>query len=275
MGRWSGFGGKVASGGLRNHSELGPLKSYVTQGKVPPRKREPHRGTHMQARFYLPMWGRFASPDPARDQHFEETQSWNIYSYVQNNPVMHTDPTGMFTFKEGWEKVKNFFNYERHSSSSVSKAPDGGTVTTDKVDVQRKVSLSGGQAKAQFSYESHKTHNELSGEKKIGPVFVEGGATQTKGSLSGSAGAEAGLKGVKADIGAGVGPSLSGNGGIGFRVADFKVTLAKIEVGAQIKLGAEAKVATRESGGFTLVKARVFAIGNIGFSFVDVKRENK
>ena len=49
----------------------------------------------MQARFYLPQWGRFASPDPARDQHFEETQSWNIYSYVQNNPVMMTDPTGM------------------------------------------------------------------------------------------------------------------------------------------------------------------------------------
>jgi RHS repeat-associated protein len=51
---------------------------------------------YMQARFYLPMWGRFASPDPARDQHFEETQSWNIYSYVQNNPVMSIDPTGMW-----------------------------------------------------------------------------------------------------------------------------------------------------------------------------------
>jgi len=51
---------------------------------------------YMQARFYLPMYGRFASPDPARDQHFEETQSWNIFSYVQNNPVMMTDPSGMF-----------------------------------------------------------------------------------------------------------------------------------------------------------------------------------
>lgn len=51
---------------------------------------------YMQARFYLPMYGRFASPDPARDQHFEQTQSWNIYSYVQNNPTMMIDPTGMF-----------------------------------------------------------------------------------------------------------------------------------------------------------------------------------
>ena len=49
----------------------------------------------MQARFYAPWYGRFLSPDPARDQHFEQTQSWNIYSYVQNNPTMNIDPNGM------------------------------------------------------------------------------------------------------------------------------------------------------------------------------------
>ncbi len=54
----------------------------------------------MQARFYMPWFGRFASPDPARDQHFEDTQSWNIYSYVRNNPVMSVDPTGMLTEDE-------------------------------------------------------------------------------------------------------------------------------------------------------------------------------
>jgi hypothetical protein len=48
----------------------------------------------MQARFYAPMYGRFLSPDPARDQHFEQTQSWNIYSYVQNDPTMKVDTTG-------------------------------------------------------------------------------------------------------------------------------------------------------------------------------------
>lgn len=49
----------------------------------------------MQARFYLPMYGRFASPDPKRDVHFEDTQGWNIYSYCQNNPAMRIDPDGM------------------------------------------------------------------------------------------------------------------------------------------------------------------------------------
>ena len=55
---------------------------------------------YMQARFYVPWFGRFASPDPARDQHFRDTQSWNIYSYVRNNPVMSVDPTGMLTEDE-------------------------------------------------------------------------------------------------------------------------------------------------------------------------------
>ena len=55
---------------------------------------------YMQARFYAPVYGRFLSPDPARDQHFDNTQSWNIYSYVCNQPTMMTDPTGMWSFKE-------------------------------------------------------------------------------------------------------------------------------------------------------------------------------
>ena len=57
---------------------------------------------YMQARFYAPMYGRFLSPDPARDQHFEETQSWNIYSYVQNSPTMQIDPTGMIGLGDAW-----------------------------------------------------------------------------------------------------------------------------------------------------------------------------
>ena len=58
---------------------------------------------YMQARFYLPMWGRFASTDPALDQHFEDTQTWNIYSYVCNNPTMNLDPDGQVKVP-GWLK---------------------------------------------------------------------------------------------------------------------------------------------------------------------------
>lgn len=62
---------------------------------------------YMQARFYAPMYGRFLSPDPARDQHFEQTQSWNIYSYVQNDPTMRVDPTGMQTAADASSKTSD------------------------------------------------------------------------------------------------------------------------------------------------------------------------
>ncbi len=49
---------------------------------------------YMQARFSLPMYGRFGRPDPGMDQEAEDIQSWNIYSYVRNNPVNFVDPFG-------------------------------------------------------------------------------------------------------------------------------------------------------------------------------------
>lgn len=45
---------------------------------------------YMQARAYLPAYGKFASPDPAYDQ----DETGNLYTYCMNNPVTRTDPTG-------------------------------------------------------------------------------------------------------------------------------------------------------------------------------------
>ena len=86
---------EVASGGLREWRHpreiVVPRYACVSDDF----SRESRQGSHMQARFYAPWYGRFLSPDPARDQHFEDTQSWNIYSYVRNQPTMFGDPTGM------------------------------------------------------------------------------------------------------------------------------------------------------------------------------------
>lgn len=47
------------------------------------------------ARYYSAAQGRFASPDePLLDQNPEYPQSWNLYSYVRNNPLKYFDPTG-------------------------------------------------------------------------------------------------------------------------------------------------------------------------------------
>lgn len=49
------------------------------------------------ARYYSSSMGRFSSPDPSGLMYADPTnpQSLNLYSYVLNNPLTGTDPTGM------------------------------------------------------------------------------------------------------------------------------------------------------------------------------------
>lgn len=54
---------------------------------------------HMNARLFDPALGRFLQPDPVI-QAPGNTQSWNAYSYVLNNPLRYTDPTGMLGVEE-------------------------------------------------------------------------------------------------------------------------------------------------------------------------------
>ena len=47
------------------------------------------------ARYLSAAQGRFTSPDaPLLDQDPQHPQSWNLYAYVRNNPLIFTDPTG-------------------------------------------------------------------------------------------------------------------------------------------------------------------------------------
>jgi RHS repeat-associated protein len=47
------------------------------------------------ARYYSGAQGRFTGPDePLMDQDAADPQSWNLYSYVRNNPLRAIDPTG-------------------------------------------------------------------------------------------------------------------------------------------------------------------------------------
>jgi RHS repeat-associated protein len=47
-------------------------------------------------RYFISAQGRWTNPDrPLMDQHAIDPQSWNLYTYVRNNPLRYIDPTGL------------------------------------------------------------------------------------------------------------------------------------------------------------------------------------
>ena len=75
---------------------------------------------HMNGRVYDPELGRFLSADPVV-QDVTNLQAWNAYSYVLNNPLSMTDPTGFF-FKAIFKAIGNFFKAIFRAVGSVLKA---------------------------------------------------------------------------------------------------------------------------------------------------------
>ena len=69
---------------------LGPTENHFT-GK----ERDTESGNDFFfARYYGSAVGRFVSPDSGVDQDEGNPQSWNLYSYVQNNPLSRVDEDG-------------------------------------------------------------------------------------------------------------------------------------------------------------------------------------
>lgn len=62
---------------------------------------------HMNGRIFDPTLARFTSADP-HIQHPGNMQSYNRYSYVLNNPLIYTDPTGYF-LKKVFKSIKKAF----------------------------------------------------------------------------------------------------------------------------------------------------------------------
>ena len=59
----------------------------------------------MNGRVYDPELGRFLSADP-HIQNPYSSQSYNRYSYVQNNPLKYTDPSGYFSLGKIFKGIK-------------------------------------------------------------------------------------------------------------------------------------------------------------------------
>jgi len=77
-------------GGERSYSS-GSGNNYKFTGK----ERDAESGLDdFAARFYTSNYGRFLSADEAKYSHPADPQTWNLYTYVANNPLNAVDPTG-------------------------------------------------------------------------------------------------------------------------------------------------------------------------------------
>ena len=89
---WLTYRSKVSDRGYTGHEQIDSL------GLI-----------HMNGRVYDPLIGRFLSADPFV-QDPGNLQSYNRYSYVWNNPLSSSDPSGFFSLKQelgnawGWAK---------------------------------------------------------------------------------------------------------------------------------------------------------------------------
>ena len=62
---------------------------------------------HMNARVYDSDIGRFLSADTIIQDPYD-SQAYNRYSYVRNNPMVFTDPSGHSWFSKLWDKIKPY-----------------------------------------------------------------------------------------------------------------------------------------------------------------------
>ncbi|MCB0332075.1 MAG: hypothetical protein KDD55_01180, partial [Bdellovibrionales bacterium] len=96
---------------------------------------------HMNGRVYDPVIGRFVSPDSLIES-VDNLQALNPYSYVLNNPLSFTDPSGHFSFKKFWKKalklgktfVKMGINWAAFTIGNSIAGPFGGAFLSSAVN---------------------------------------------------------------------------------------------------------------------------------------------
>jgi RHS repeat-associated protein len=92
-------------GSVRTQELAGGAGSLLTDKLFTGQQRESANGVYdYQARLYDARMGRFLQPDPLVPEP-GNPQSLNRYSYVLNNPLRYTDPTGMYPVGPDGERL--------------------------------------------------------------------------------------------------------------------------------------------------------------------------
>ena len=70
-------------------------KPAVCASRFTGKERDTESGLdYFGARYYASTTGRVTSPDDGRDRNPSDPQTFNLYSYVRNNPLINSDPDG-------------------------------------------------------------------------------------------------------------------------------------------------------------------------------------
>lgn len=75
---------------------------------------------NMKGRYYLPSVGRFMSSDPFIQSPIN-LQSLNRYSYVMNNPINYSDPSGYITIRGNWSPTRAVGNAVNNIGREVGR----------------------------------------------------------------------------------------------------------------------------------------------------------
>ena len=76
---------------------------------------------YMHARYYSPTIGRFLSVDSGRDQSSRSPQSWHLYAYARNNPLLFVDPGGESSLL--FDGVSHTVELRAHDGTLVGRWP--------------------------------------------------------------------------------------------------------------------------------------------------------
>ena len=75
-----------------------------------------------QARYYNYNYGRFTSPDPILNTgRADSPQSWNRYAYAFNNPLIFTDPTGLYICEANPTQCQQFQDALARERANLAK----------------------------------------------------------------------------------------------------------------------------------------------------------
>ncbi len=162
------FGEELTSATPERNSQWGPGNDNIAQ-KFTGKERDAESGLdYFGARYYGSSLSRFTSPDvPLNDQYAQDPQSWNLYSYVRNNPLSNIDPNG-----------EDCITTSNQSSSGI-------TVTTEQGGSAETCSgtyVNGTVDRSSYSYNGRNLGYSFSNDTASGTGTISFGSSQSDNS---------------------------------------------------------------------------------------------